>query len=382
MIKDIYRLNEEQENKLWENAIFVFDSSALLNLYEYSDSTISDIFATTFEELKGRIWIPFNVSMEYIGNRHKPINKLKKEYSDLESNFKNIENHLEQIINKTKSKDKHPFFENIELDDFNNSFGLLKTNVETEIKKQNDLLSKKLVNDVILNFINSNFTIGLKYSYSDISDIIVEGEFRFRNSIPPGYKDESTKQGFQKYADLIIWKQIIDYSKEFNKSIIFVMDDLKEDWWILDKQRKPLSPRTELLVELDSASIQRFWMYQTSEFIQKSKTIIKSNIKLESIEDILAVSERNFISSKISHGIELSANREQEEPWRIKRLENVAVFYSKTISEINISELYDHKGTLTVYWDKRPTEFEKKTIQLAWENENELEENVEHVILE
>jgi len=381
MIEDIYRLNQEQEINLWKDAVFVFDTSALLNLYEYSDRTISDIFSTTFKDLKGRIWIPFNVSLEYIGNRHKPINKLKKEYSDLENNFSNIENHLEQIKNKTKSKEKHPFFEDVDLEDFNKSFEELKSKVGKEIKSQNELLSKKLENDVILNYINSNFSIGHKYSYSEISSIIADGEFRFRNSIPPGFKDEDSKQGFQKYADLIIWKQIIDYSKELSKPIIFVMDDLKEDWWILDKKRKPLSPRTELLAELESASKQGFWMYQTTEFIQKSKTIIKSKIKPESIEDILAVSEKHFISSKVSHGIELSANREQEEPWRIKRLENVAAFYSKTISEINISELYDHKGTLTVYWYKEPTEIEKKTIQLAWENENELEENVEHVTL-
>ena len=381
MIEDIYRLNVEKENKLWKDAVFVFDTSALLNLYEYSDSTILDIFKTTFKELKGRIWIPFNVSMEYLGNRHKPINKIKKEYSDLEVIFNNIENYLEQLKNKTKSKEKHPFFEDIELKEFNKSFGELKSKVGTEIKSKNELLSKKLENDIILDFINSNFSIGHKFSYYEISSIIEEGEFRFRNSIPPGFKDESSKQGVQKYADLIIWKQIIDYSKEFNKSIVFVMDDLKEDWWILDEKRNPLSPRTELLTELDSASEQRFWMYQTTEFFQKSKTIINSNIKHKSIEDILAVSEKHFISSKISHGVELSANREQEEPWRIKRLENVAVFYSKIISEINISELYDHKGTLTVYWYKEPTEIEKKTIQLAWDNENELEENVEHVTL-
>jgi hypothetical protein len=379
MIEDVNRLNEEQENNLWKEAIFVFDTSALLNLYEYSDSTISDIFTTTFKDLEGRIWIPFNVSLEYTGSRHRPIDKLKKEYVDLENNFKNIENNLEQIKNKTKSKEKHPFFEDINLEDFVESFRKLKSKSEAEIKSQNEILLKKLENDVILNFINSNFSIGYKYSYSEISNIVAEGEFRFRNSIPPGYKDESSKQGFQKYADLIIWKQIIDYSKKFDKSIVFVMDDLKEDWWILDKRRKPLSPRAELLEELNSASKRRFWMYQTTEFIKKSKTIIKSKIQTKSIEDILAVSEKHFISSKIYLGVELSANKQQEEPWRIKRLENVIMFYSKTISEINISELYDHKGTLTVYWFKEPTKIEKNTIKLAWENE--LEYNLEHVIL-
>ncbi|WP_162268223.1 hypothetical protein [Chryseobacterium cucumeris] len=56
------------------------------------------------------------------------------------------------------------------------------------------------------------------------------------------------------------------------------------------------------------------------------------------------------------------------------------MFYSKTLPEINISELHDYKGILTEYWYKEPNEIEKKTIQLAWENENELEDNAEHVM--
>lgn len=159
------------------------------------------------------------------------------------------------------------------------------------------------------------------------------------------------------------------------------MDDLKEDWWILDKKRNPIMPRIELTEELFETSQQQFWMYQTSQFIEKSKKILSSSVKTESIENILEVSMRHLLSTKNINSIELSANREDEEPWRIKRLENVADFYSKTISNINISELYDHKGTLTVYWYQEPLEIEKKTIQLAWENENESEENVEHIIL-
>src|SRR5690606_5976996 len=101
MIEDIYRLNEEQENNLWKDAVFVIVTAVLIYLYQYFDSAISDIFTTSFDVLKVRILIPFNVTLEYIGNLHKAMNKLKNEYRVLESNFKNIENHREQITIKT-----------------------------------------------------------------------------------------------------------------------------------------------------------------------------------------------------------------------------------------------------------------------------------------
>ena len=135
---------KEQEKNLWVNAIFVFDTSALMNLYEYSSQTISDIFSSTFNDLNGRLWIPSNVSTEYIGNRHKPINKIKSEYEGLQNNIKNIENHIEQITNKTKSKEKHPFFETTENDEFNASFRNFKTKIEKEIETQNGFLSNIL----------------------------------------------------------------------------------------------------------------------------------------------------------------------------------------------------------------------------------------------
>lgn len=381
MIIDNYKLSVEQELNLWSEAMFVFDTSAILNLYEYSDETISDLFSTTFSDLEKRLWLPFNVSSEYISNRHKPIEKIKTSYDDLQTNLKNIENNIDQIANKTKSNDKHPFFLNDISVDFNSSFQNFKEKIKSEIKKQQNLLSTKLENDEILNKVNQTFHIGEKYLYSEICKIIKEGEFRFRNTIPPGYKDEDKKRGFQKYADLIIWKQILTYSLETQKSIIFIMDDVKEDWWILDKKRSPIMCRTELTEELFETSQKQFWMYQTAQFIEKSKKLLSSSVKTESIKNILEVSMMHLLSTKNINSIELSANREDEEPWRIKRLENVADFYSKTISNIKISELYDHKGTLTVYWYKEPSEIEKKTIQLAWENENESGENVEHIIL-
>lgn len=193
MIIDNYKLSVEQELNLWSEAMFVFDTSAILNLYEYSDETINDLFSTTFSDLKKRLWLPYNVSSEYISNRHKPIEKIKKSYDDLKNNLNNIENNIDQIENKTKSNDKHPFFLNGISVDFNPSFHNFKKKIESEIEKQKNLLFTKSENDEILNKINQTFHVGRKYLYSEVCKIIKEGEFRFRNTIPPGYKDEDKK---------------------------------------------------------------------------------------------------------------------------------------------------------------------------------------------
>lgn len=51
------------------------------------------------------------------------------------------------------------------------------------------------------------------------------------------------------------------------------------------------------------------------------------------------------------------------------------------IEKEEIFKLHDHKGTLTVYWFKKPSEQNKCILKNAWEFLGETPEYVEHVIV-
>lgn len=380
MDTDRYTITEEQEKKMWENAFFVFDTSSLLNFYNYSETTIDDIFNSIFAKLITRLWLPFNVSFEYTKNRHKPVKRTISLYEDLNKLLKTIEDNYSQLKNRTTSQEKHPFIDNQICNDFEPQFRLFKERIENEIKTKVETVENTGNEDIIYQRLKQYFSIGEPFNYSKITEIIKEGEFRYKHAIPPGYKDENSKVGFQKFADLIIWKQTIEYAKQEKKPIIFIMDDFKEDWWVLDNKRNPVKPREELIEEvLEYADVQ-FWMYSTSKFIETSKSIIKSEIDEKSITEVKNVSIP-MLRTKVA-GITLSANRQDEERWRLERLGDVARFYRKNIDEKNIVHLHDHKGFLTVTWKKMPSTKEMHTIELAWENENEPSEHVKHEIEE
>ncbi|HJR99758.1 MAG TPA: PIN-like domain-containing protein, partial [Flavobacterium sp.] len=213
---------------------------------------------------------------------------------------------------------------------------------------------------------------GNPYSHSKIIEIIKEGEFRYANFLPPGYMDQKDKLGFQKYADLIIWKQIIEYSNNEKKPIILIMDDLKEDWWVLDKKRKPIMPRPELIEEIRESGNAEFWMYTISDFLKKFPELIEET----TIQEVQNVTDNR---DELYNGkILLTAHRSREEPFRIKRLQNVANFLELIIGIDNLLELNDYKGILTATWKTKPTDFEKSSIELGWEHENEPRVNVCH----
>ena len=134
-----------------------------------------------------------------------------------------------------------------------------------------------------------------------LSEIYKEGEERFKNKIPPGYKDfnksKSEDSCFvydglkyeRQYGDLILWKQLIEKAKDTKvKNVIFVTDDSKEDWWyILDSRgKKQIGPHANLQSEIyRECRLDLFHMYNTSTFLESGKKILNIGVHDSSIKD-------------------------------------------------------------------------------------------------
>ena len=68
-----------EKAELWNNAVFVFDTNALLNLYRYSKNTRNEVISA-LEENKEKIWIPYQVAYEFMKNRCDVINEGHSRY--------------------------------------------------------------------------------------------------------------------------------------------------------------------------------------------------------------------------------------------------------------------------------------------------------------
>lgn len=304
---DIYRLTEEREKKMWQEAIFIFDSSALLDFYFLPAKTRAKVFELFATELKDRLWLPSHVKYEYNKNREKIIRKpitenykpLKDENLKAVKNYiKEIENKLIDLKNKTKKDDKHPHISQEEIDAFlakTESFKKDSENFEDSIIKRilqvEEEINKLPSNDDVLKAITDLFKVGRYYDFNEIIEITKEGEHRFKYSIPPGYEDlkDKEKKGTQIFGDLIIWKQIIEFANEEKKPIIFICNDLKEDWCHLEKgttEKRIGSPREELVKEIyDSAKVD-FWMYNQPQFLYRSNEYFNADIEKQNIDNL------------------------------------------------------------------------------------------------
>jgi hypothetical protein len=303
-IEFYYKPSAEREKKMWQECVFVFDTSALLEFYYFSKKSQEEIFDSTLKKLNGRLWIPHHVEFEYLKNRENTLKKpIEEKYQKLgneqikaiENNIKDIKSKIADFINHTKKEDTHPYIDNtipLKFDDsckkFESLFSDFKSQVETEFKKREDEINTFAEQDTVLESLNKYFEVGKEYSYPKLIEIINEGELRYRNQIPPGYKDGPKKEGIQKYGDLIIWKQIIDYASQKGKPIIFITNDVKDDWCYHYKRSNETRierPREDLIREIKDIARVDFWMYTFSQFLYSAREILGANLTQEVIDE-------------------------------------------------------------------------------------------------
>lgn len=233
--------------------VIVYDTNIFLNLYRISPD-YADFALECMNKLVDYTIIPNTVFIEFKKHNKKLYDKRQKSIEhSIEESLKMIAKQKQAIINSCNVLKKRNF------PDVDNVISQLETVYSSIEELLHDYFDKhsvlSLINDSWESDLPEEFmqilidkTKVLKSpSLSELYAICEEGEERFKNKTPPGYKDDKSKKGLRKYCDLIWWKEILIWAKENRKNIILVTDDIKEDWWI--KENEKLEFRDELVEE-------------------------------------------------------------------------------------------------------------------------------------
>lgn len=278
-----FRPKDHELLKLWTKSVFVIDANVLLNLYRYSEAT-RDELEKALTSVKDNIFITHQAAKEFLRNRLSVTAGQAKEYTITTKSIKDL-------VRTLSSKDRHPFLSDDELPGFEEYSSTLISSLEQQHKKLLDQLS----NDEILSYVENLFKnkTGKPYSKEELERIYSEGDVRYQNEIPPGYKDitkDDPNDPSRKFGDLLVWKQTIDYAKKKKKSIIIITDDKKEDWWI-EQSGRTIAPRPELIEEFHAETKNNIWIYSVDRFIQESAKISKETVSDDVIKEILKLRE-------------------------------------------------------------------------------------------
>jgi prefoldin subunit 5 len=284
-----FKESEENLRKVWDSCIFVFDANILLNLYRYSDATRNE-FLRLLEKIKDRVWLPHRAAEEYLSNRLSVIDQQEQSY---DSTIKSINNLKSDLDNARQ----HPFVSKQTMGDVDSVFNALCE----ELLKNKKVHTQRISNDEIKNSISQIFEnrVGLPFDKEKLEQLIVDGEERYKQKIPPGFKDASKSSESEvftdkcrKYGDLIVWKQVLEHSSEVKKGVVLVTDDKKEDWWERFKG-KTVGPRPELVKEFKDSTSNTFHMYQADRFLELARKNLGEQVSPEIVEEIREVRRRD-----------------------------------------------------------------------------------------
>ena len=68
--------------KVWHDGVIVFDTNVLLNLYRYNEEARDELLAL-MKSFQKRLWMPYQVGLEFLANCESVIHWLHKGYKDL-----------------------------------------------------------------------------------------------------------------------------------------------------------------------------------------------------------------------------------------------------------------------------------------------------------
>lgn len=336
-----YELTDEQLTKIWEECTFVFDTNILLHIYRYKPETRKRFFYEILERLGTRIWIPYQVAHEFQKQRLAVIDDQAKAYDQVIDLLGKISSDLKKALNKYN--ERHTF---INPSQFNSKIEHAITESKQilyEAKKQHPNLWEV---DTFRDKIDELFggKIGNPYDEAVLKEKYQEAERRFELNIPPGPEDAG-KKSITRYGDVILWFQLLDFVTAEKKPIIFITDDVKEDWWLSPTQsHSPIRPHPELVQEMYLKAGVSFHMYEGYKFVEKAQTFLQLENQPAIIDEIKAVgqltSQREEIQTTVEmfEAVKTSDIRAWIEQMGAMNVTNVGAMFNRILEEAIIPE--------------------------------------------
>jgi len=304
---EYYKPTESDLRKAWRKSLFTFDANVLLSLYRYTDASRKDLLST-LTNLGTKIWLTHQACYEYFENRLPVIEEQAAAYKQV---IEIVEKDLARVVEKLGSLEKR--HSNLPADQIKKKAKTAYNSVVNQIKKHGKSHPDLFSNDTINEALDALFSgkIGEAYAKEKYSELYKEGAHRYDKKIPPGYKDRDKEKDKHEpdkrvYGDLILWKQIIDKAKVAVTSVVFVTNDLKEDWWEISKGMRQ-GPRRELLREFYENTKQKIYILSLDSFLEyANKFDGAGSVKDKTIKEVTDVMQKDVSISSDAPEIKLS----------------------------------------------------------------------------
>jgi len=268
-----YSPRKQEELLDSEEVKVAVDANVLLHLHRYPTDLRKNLFSV-LSALENRLWVPFHAAAEYHLNRDAVVSEQFENLRLCEAELRKTKKAtLKSVSNRLK---RHPTFK---LEIFEEHLSKFFDEFLDQIgKARMGLPFVSPTSDKIQNLLRGR--VGQPFEMDELKLIEKEGQERFLQGHPPGFRDEykigvHTLGGWngyrfqRRFGDLIIWKELL--RKFRGATFVFVTEDSKEDW--LERTRGERIPLRELQEEAAAEGIDSFSIINVTQLIRRFGSI-------------------------------------------------------------------------------------------------------------
>ena len=321
MFLGYYSPTDDEYRRLWQNSLIVLDTNVLLDLYRLPTSARDELLSV-LDIVRDRLWIPYQVALEFQRRRLTIISLERKSAEDALNGANDLFNEVRQRILSLQIDKRGLGIDSASLiADLKTTSDKLVESIAVVCKSQLDIASEDPIRDR-LDVLLTGRVGAAPNDQKDLDSLTENGDQRFERKIPPGFADADKEKNpaeaifyhdglsyHRKFGDLIIWRQILRHAQANNvESVLLITGDRKEDWWWREKGRT-LGPRPELVREISSVGgVNLFWMYSSVQFLEQAKTFIRAAVTEETVAELKEVVALADVSTFSADMLETTGN--------------------------------------------------------------------------
>ncbi|MEU9699418.1 PIN-like domain-containing protein [Streptomyces sp. NPDC047981] len=291
---EYYTPDDSEYERFVSEGMIVLDANVLLTPYRVDAETRVQVFSV-LEELKERIWIPYQAGWEFFKNRPNVLGGEDKVYADLEKPLKQA---LQSIEAHMKTLKGHP----VVTDQEQSRITRHLEDAIALVARLGEGRDEKLEDALRLDSILSRWESILEGRVGEApSGVIREGwikeaEVRYEAEVPPGYKDAS-KPLANRYGDALLWLELLEHLKSHREGgpdrVLLVTNDAKEDWY-REQSGRTIGPRVELVKEMESVGV-KYYQQRLSGFLRRSAQFLAKEVSPEAIQQVTRSSLGDYV---------------------------------------------------------------------------------------
>lgn len=318
-----YPYKNDALSSIWKDAIVVPDTNVLLHLIRYRKQD-ADILFSIFAKYKRSLWLPYQIAEEYHQHKNRIIVEIETAYDRYISAVEKTKKAATDEFRKSlTNQGRHPLLDVSE--EVEQIETLLNKEIQRIQNKQNNHPSKKEIQDrcdSIAELFRDQ--VGPRLSSQDSKEFQDKYHERLKAKQPPGFQDYD---GDNIPGDAIIWEEMNEFACDQKRPIIFISDDVKDDWWERHHGQK-IGPRPELKREFRVRTGRDFLIYTFENFLKIAGSDINDTTKRRSLDRVKRMSEERQKEQ------ELRIRKLGEKQERINRIEPRIKRYERRALEL------------------------------------------------